>query len=124
MKNQVKLKSLEEKEFEKYLEKIEDPKNEREINRDLPANPTVLQVAKYKLCKRILTYQIKNNLTDEELTQKLDLSLAETEDILFCEIERFTLDRLMTYANRLFSPNEIEVIVEEKKNIANVRATA
>lgn len=124
MKNQVKLKSPEEKEFEKYLEKIEDPKNEREINRDLPANPTVLQVAKYKLCKRILTYQIKNNLTDEELTQKLDLSLAETEDILFCEIERFTLDRLMTYANRLFSPNEIEVIVEEKKNIANVRATA
>lgn len=124
MKNQEKLKSPEEKEFEKYLEKIEDPKNEREINRDLPANPTVLQVAKYKLCKRILTYQIKNNLTDEELTQKLDLSLAETEDILFCEIERFTLDRLMTYANRLFFPDEIEVIVEEKKNIANVRATA
>lgn len=122
-KNQAKLKTQEEKEFEKYLERIEDPKNEREVNRDLPANPTVLQVAKYKLCKRMLTYQIKNNLTDEELTQKLDLSLAEMEDILFCEIEKFTLDRLMIYASRLFSPNELEVIVKEKID-TDVRAVA
>lgn len=117
-------KDQEEKEFKKYLERIEDPKNEREVNRDLPTNPTVLQVAKYKLCKKILAYQIKNNLTDEELTQKLDLSLAETEDILFCEIEGFTLDRLMIYASRLFSPSEVEVIIEEKKNVADVQATA
>ena len=122
-KNQTKSKSQEEKEFEKYLEKIEDPKNEREINRDLPANPTVLQVAKYRLCKKILAYQIKNNLTDKELIRKLDLSLAETEDILFCEIEKFTLDRLMVYASRLFSPNELEVVFEEKKSI-DARGTA
>jgi len=118
------MKLQEEKEFEEYLNKIEDPKNEREVNRDLPENPTVLQVAKYKLCKKILTYQIRNGLTDEELNLKLELSQAETEDILFCEIERFTLDRLMIYAGRLFSPNELEVIVEEKKNIADVRTIA
>src|SRR5437868_4383348 len=115
------------KEFEKYLQKIEDPKNEREINRCLPENSTPLQVAKYKLCQKILTYQVKNKLTDEKITQKLDLSQAEVEDILFCEIEKFTLDRLLTYASRLFSPNEIEVIIEEtkpqKKNLANARTT-
>src|SRR5438128_3865797 len=122
MKDQTNSKTQENKEFEKFLERIEDPKNEREVNRDLPENPTVLQVAKYKLCKKILAYQIKNNLTDEELTQKLDLSLAEVEDILFCEIEKFTLDRLMIYASRLFSPNELEVIVKEKV-VANVRVT-
>lgn len=122
-KDKSQTKSQEEKEFEKYLERIEDPKNEREVNRDLPVNPTVLQVAKYKLCKKILAYQVKNNLTDEELTRKLNLSLAEVEDILFCEIEKFTLDRLMAYASRLFSPNELEVIIEEK-NVANARATA
>jgi len=112
-----------EEEFEKYLEEIEDPRNEREVNRDLPTNPTVLQVAKYKLCKKILAYQIRNNLSDEELNRKLELSQAETEDILFCEIERFTLDRLLTYASRLFSPSELEVVVEEKKNLANARTT-
>ena len=119
MKNKKKL--SEEEEFTKYLEKIEVPKDEREINRSLPKNPNSLQIAKYKLCKKILSYQIKNNLSDEELINKLDLSRAETEDVLFCEIEKFTLDRLMTYVNRLFSPNEIEVIIEEKNNIANAR---
>jgi predicted XRE-type DNA-binding protein len=113
----------EEQEFEKYLEKIEDPKNEREVNRSLPRNPTPLQVTKYKLCKEILSYQLKNNLTDEELIKKLDLSQAETEDILFCEIEKFTLDRLLTYASRLFFPAGIEVIVEERKNRDYARTT-
>ncbi len=120
MKDQTNSKTQENKEFEKFLERIEDPKNEREVNRDLPEKPTVLQVAKYKLCKKILAYQIKNSLTDEELNQRIGLSQAETEDILFCEIERFTLDRLMIYASRLFSPNELEVVVEEK-DVANVR---
>ena len=112
---------MNDQEFEKYLEKIEDPKNEREINRSLPENPTLLQVAKYKLCKKILSYQLKNNLTDEELNQRLDLSQAETEDILFCEIERFTLDRLLTYASRLFSPKGIEIILEERENFNYAR---
>ncbi|KLL01793.1 MAG: hypothetical protein MRERV_96c005, partial [Mycoplasmataceae bacterium RV_VA103A] len=73
------------------------------------------------LCKKILTYQIKHNLSDIELTNKLDLSQAETEDILFCEIEKFTLDRLLTYTERLFSPNEIEVVIEEKQNTAHAQ---
>jgi|SRR6185312_2230248 len=114
--------SLAEQEFEKYLEKIEDPKNEREINRSLPVNATPLQVTKYKLCKKILSYQIENNLNDEDLTKKLDLSRAEIEDILFCEIEKFTLDRLLTYTSRLFSLPEIEIIVKEKNDTANARA--
>jgi len=111
MKKENKL--TEEEKFEKYLQKIEDPKREREINRALSPNATPLERTKYNLCKKILGYQLKNNLTDKEITKKIDLSQAEVEDILFCEIEKFTLDRLMTYANRLFYPNEIEVIFEE-----------
>jgi predicted XRE-type DNA-binding protein len=106
----------EEQKFEKYFQKIEDPKREKEINRALPPNATPLERTKYEICKKILGYQLKNNLTDKEITKKIDLSQAEVEEILFCEIEKFTLDRLMTYANRLFSPNELEVIVEEREN--------
>ncbi|CAG8583353.1 27219_t:CDS:10, partial [Gigaspora margarita] len=36
-------------EFEKYLQEIEDPKNNREINYGLPKNPDSLQITKYKL---------------------------------------------------------------------------
>jgi predicted XRE-type DNA-binding protein len=122
-KNNIGKISSEEQEFEKYLQKIEDPKNEREINRALPLNATPLQIAKYKLCKKILAYQIKNKLTDEEIIKKLELSKAETEDILFCEIENFTVDRLIAYTSRLFHPNQIEVIVEEKKNATHTQTT-
>lgn len=48
-------------EFEEYLQKIEDPKNQSQINRSLPRNPTSLQIAKYKLCKKILGYKLKND---------------------------------------------------------------
>jgi len=75
--------SSEEQEFEKYLQKIEDPNNQEGINRGLPENATPLQVAKYYLCKQMLIYQQDNNLTDEEVANKISLSLAETKDILF-----------------------------------------
>ena len=72
-----------EQEFEKYLQKIEDPNNHEGINRGLPEKATPLQVAKYYLCKQMLIYQQDNNLTDEEVANKINLSLAETKDILF-----------------------------------------
>ena len=110
----VKKKDLE---FEKHLQKIEDPNYRREINRDLPPHATSLQVAKYQLCKRILGYKIINHLSREQIAERIHLSKAETEDILFCEIEKFTLDRLTDYASKLFAPCEIEVIIKEQKDL-------
>lgn len=110
----VKKKDLE---FEKHLQKIEDPKYQREINRALPPQATPLQITKYQLCKKILGYKLTNNLSREQVANKINLSKAETEDILFCEIEKFTLDRLTDYASRLFAPCEIEVVIKENKNI-------
>src|SRR3954471_13283889 len=113
----------EKQKFKKFLKKAEDPNYQREINRSLPENPTSLQVAKYKLCKKILGYKLDNKLTREQVANKIGLSKAETEDILFCEIEKFTLDRLITYAEKLFSRNGISVIIEpEKDNNLHARA--
>jgi predicted XRE-type DNA-binding protein len=98
----------EKQKFKEFLKKVEDPNYRREINRSLPENPTPLQVAKYKLCKKILGYKLDHKLTREQVADKIGLSKAETEDILFCEIEKFTLDRLMTYASQLFAPFQIE----------------
>jgi len=114
-KNQANLKTQEERGFRKFLERIEDPNNHEGVNYDLPENPTPLQVAKYKLCKKMLAYQLKTNLTDEEIAKRINLSVAEVEDILFCCIEKFTLDRLLTYASQLLSPAEINVSVEQKE---------
>ena len=106
---------LSKKDFERYLERIEDPKNNQEVNYDLPENPTPLQVAKFDICQRILAYQEDNNLSDEELAKRVNLSIPELEEILFCQIEKFTLDSLIIYANKLFSPRQIEIIIRPVK---------
>jgi len=40
----------------------------------------------------------------------------------FCEIEEFTLDGLVDYAERLFSLTEIKLVVEPKKDHLHARA--
>ncbi len=109
------------KEFTKHLQKLEDPKNNQGVNYDLSENSSLLQISKYKICKKILAFQMKNRLDDEWLVKKLDLSLAEVEEILYCQIEKFTLDRLMVYAGKLFSPQHLEIIIREKPEPINVR---
>ncbi|CAG8628162.1 11982_t:CDS:2, partial [Diversispora eburnea] len=87
----------------------------------LPENATTLEKAKYELCEKILGYQQENNISDKELAQKIHLTTGETKDILYCHIDYFTLDRLITYAGRLFAPREIKVIVEPKKDNLHAR---
>jgi len=101
--------SLAEQEFEKYLEKVEDPNYQGETNFDLPENPTSLQLTKFEICKEILGYKLKNNLTREQVAERIGLSKAETEDILFCCIEKFTLDRLVDYASKLLDILQREI---------------
>ena len=102
----------EKQKFKEFLKKVEDPNYQREINHSLPPKATSLQVAKYKLCKKILGYKLDNNLTREQIAEKIQLSKAEVEDILFCEIEKFTLDRLMSYAGKLLEPHQIEIDIK------------
>ncbi|CAG8555400.1 10485_t:CDS:2 [Paraglomus brasilianum] len=92
------------KSFKEYLQEIEDPKNNSEVNYALPENPTPLQVAKFEICQEILGYKLDNDLTREQVAERIGISKAETEDILFCHIEEFTLDRLVEYASKLLDP--------------------
>ncbi|CAJ0868694.1 1360_t:CDS:2 [Entrophospora sp. SA101] len=106
---------MEKKSFKEYLAEIEDPKNNREVNHSLPENPTPLQVAKYKLCKKILGYKLDHELTREQMVEKIGISKAEIEDILFCCIEEFTLDRLVSYASKIFEPLELGITRAKEK---------
>src|SRR5688572_21159337 len=86
-------KTKKEKSFKEYLQGIEDPKNNSEVNYALPENPTPLQVAKFEICQEILSYKQDNNLTREQVAEKMGISKAEAEDILFCYIEEFTFNK-------------------------------
>jgi len=103
------------KEFEKILQEAEDPKNIGQGSWTLPRNATSLQKAKYELCKQILIHKQDKKLSTEEVAERINLSNSETKDILFYHIDYFTLDRLITYASRLFSNSKVKVIIEPNK---------
>jgi predicted XRE-type DNA-binding protein len=104
------------KEFKEYLNQLSSP-NYHGGSQVLPENPTPLQKSKHELCREILIYQRRHKLTDKELAEQMELTLAETEDILHYRIDYFTLDRLMTYANKLFTtePLTIGIIKKDKE---------
>src|SRR6185312_14167547 len=101
-----------EEEFKKYLEKIEDSSYQGGAY-DLPENPTVLEKMKYDACQSILGYKLTNKLTTQHIAERIGLSKAETEELLFCHIEKFTLDRLVDYASKLFASSQISINIPE-----------
>jgi len=105
------------KEFEKILQEAEDPKNIGQGSQALPRNATPLQKAKYKLCRQLLSYQMKNKLTDQEMRKKTKLPQNELEDILFYRIGKLNSETLIEVISRVFAPCEIEVIIREDKNL-------
>src|SRR5436190_5480105 len=90
-----------EEELEKSCKKMSAPNYPR-VNMGLSEHPTPLEISKHGLCKKILAYKQDNNLTTGELAKQINLTVPEVEDILFARIDKFTLDRLVIYANNLF----------------------
>jgi hypothetical protein len=78
----------------------------------LPEKATLLEKTKYELCQKVLTYHLDKDLSTEETAKKMKLSKAETEDILHCRLDYFTLDRLTTHAGYLFAPAQTKITVE------------
>ena len=78
--------------------------------------------SKYEVCSEILTYQRKNKISDEKLAKQIELTLAETEDILYYRITHFTLDRLLTYANKLFKSEPLMLgIIKNNRERETIR---
>jgi len=91
------------------IEELSHP-NYLRVNMGLPLDPTPLQVAKYEICQKILSYINKNNLSEKKIAKQIGLTSAETENILFCRIEKLTLDHLIDYASKLFTPFHMGII--------------
>ena len=116
MKKKVIRKSKKEREFEKYLEKIESP-DYPWVAKDLPENASSLERAKYELCEKILGYQEDNNLPDQKLRQKTGLPQDKLEDILFTRIEKVNSDELINVASKLFAPCQVEIVIKEENSL-------
>src|SRR5436190_22294040 len=96
----VKRKKVNEREFEKFLERIEDP-NYQGGSWALPENASTSEKIKYEICKQMIIHKREKKLSTEKIAQKIALSPAETDDILHYRTTYFTLDRLVNYAGKL-----------------------
>ena len=106
-------------EMERVRKRIAYP-NHRRTNIFLTPWATPLEKAKHKICQNISSYQEKNNFSEKQLFQKLGVTKKEGEYILFCHIDKFTLDELIYYANRLYIPCEVKIKLpyEQEKTAA------
>ena len=122
MKNNQERSQYADKEFKEYLNQLSS-RNYQGGSWMLPENLTPLEKSKHEICREILLYQQENKLTDEELAERMELTLAETEDILYYRIAYFTLDRLITYANKLLQSEPITIGIIRNKEL-NVKRKA
>ena len=70
-------------------------------NVGLSPNANPLEKNKYDICQKILAYKQDHKLSTEKVAKNIQLTTPETEDILFARIDKFTLDRLVSYATNL-----------------------
>jgi len=102
--------------FEEFIKQVEDPNSDYPwVAKDLPENPTALEKVKFEICQKILDYQQDNNLSDEKISQQLQLTKEKTLKLLFCWIDDFTLDELINYASKFFEPLEVGIIRAESR---------
>lgn len=94
------------------LERMKKP-GYRYINKGLSLNATPLEKSKYEVCQNILAYQQDNKISDQELKKKLAIKQIELDYLLYCHIDKFTLDQLVDYASNLFAPFHLEVTPEK-----------
>jgi predicted XRE-type DNA-binding protein len=66
--------------------------------------------AKYKLCQLIAKYHGEHELTQRQLAKNLDIDEARISEILRGRITSFTVERLMSYAQKLYPHVKIQIL--------------
>ncbi len=79
-------------------------------NLALPASASEVDRAKYELCQIIAKYQRENQLLQKDIAAKLGVDDSRVSDILRGKIEGFTLDRLVSYAEKLHPGLKVRIV--------------
>lgn len=76
----------------------------------IPDSSSESDKIKYKLCSLIVEYKIKKNITQKSLAEKLKLDEPETSRILHYKIERYSIERLLEYARKLYPNLTLQIL--------------
>ena len=97
---------------EKTLRRIRDKLSDVNYqggNLALPVNATEVDRAKYQLCQLIAKYQREHELLQKEIAEKIGVDQSRISDILRGKFESFTLDRLISYAEKLHPGLRVQI---------------
>jgi predicted XRE-type DNA-binding protein len=75
----------------------------------VPANGTKTDLAKYEICQLIARYRREHDLMQKELAERIGVDESRISDILHGKIESFTLDRLVSYGEKIFPSLRISI---------------
>lgn len=75
----------------------------------LPEDASNVDKVKYQLCKKFVSYLEKENITQAELSRKLDVDRSRINWIVKYRIEHFTIDRLYELLEKLDPNVELKV---------------
>src|SRR6185369_4435926 len=90
-------------ELERVRKRIARP-GYRRVNIGLLPNATESDKIKYHLCKSILAYEQDNEFSEKELREKLGINQVKLEHILFCHLDKLTIEELIDYLGELHIP--------------------
>jgi predicted XRE-type DNA-binding protein len=94
------------------LERMRQP-GYRYINKGLSLNANPLEKSKYDICQDILSYTQENNISDPDLKKRLGIKQIELDYLVYCHVDKFTLDQLVNYASKLFTHFRLGIIPEK-----------
>jgi predicted XRE-type DNA-binding protein len=76
----------------------------------LSKDATTVDRIKFSLCAKILEYKHNKNLSQKDLAEKMNLDEPEISRILHYKIERYSIERLLTYAQLIYPKLTLEVL--------------
>jgi predicted XRE-type DNA-binding protein len=75
----------------------------------LPVNASNVDKVKYQLCKKFVSYILKEQITQAELSRRLGIDRSRINWIVKYKIEHFTIDRLYELLEKLDPSIELKV---------------
>jgi len=98
-----------EKVLKRVREKLSDPAYEKG-NLALSESATEVERAKYQLCQLIAKYQRENKLLQKQVADKLGIDESRISELLRGKTDSFTLDRLVSYAEKLYGNVRVKIV--------------
>ena len=84
-----------------FIDQVEKKAKLGKIPMALPKDASLEEKMKYSLCKLFVRFIVKNDILAVDLSEMLKLPKTRISDIMNYKTEKYTVDRLLSYAWKL-----------------------